>query len=967
MLKRDSVRTAVRLALLAGTAAALGATPVVAQVEEPIAEVVVTGSRIVRPGLETPIPIMAVGQDEFDNRGMRNFADLATSLPQFTPAFGSSRTQSTFSGVAASGLNQANLRNLGAVRSVVLINGRRVPGGTSTNTAVDFNTIPTANIERIETLTGGASAIYGADAVAGVINLITRRDFEGIEIGASYGESGEGDNQNPSAHLMVGGAFGDRGHGLLTLQYDRQGRVSCADRYVCAEDFLWLNPDTQIRGPNAYSGVGLAGTFFTPDGLAITRRNGSFVDEQGQLIQFSTPIDGYNRNAVRDLAIPTTRIMVAAQGDYEVTDGMRAFAELNYGQAEIESQFEGHPFQSNQPGSLFGGGPGIAGLQPSIPIDNPFVPAPLRAQILAEDPDATEITWWQRFAFNNRGATSTRESVRAVVGFNGEFDSLAGFGSDWHWEVHYVYGRTDVNLGTDGLVGTDRLYYGLRVEPDPDNPGAFRCSDPAARATGCIPINPFADYTQEMLDYLIVSASSTGRSELENIVGYLGGSLFELPAGPLSAVLGVEYRRFSGFLDYDNVINKGLATGNQIQDVDFAAIHTREAFVETVVPIVRDLPFARAVNLEAAYRRSESDGSTEYGTWKYGGDWAPIDELRIRAMRARSVRTPVPGELSGIGQTFGVVQDPCTVARRNANPTRAANCAADGVPADYNPGQIIEQGVAGLTGGNPDLEPEVATTLTYGFVWTPSFAPGLAITVDRFQLEIDEIIASVSRQTALNMCYDTVDRQFCDVVTRGSHVLLPGADYVLESVNEQLQNVASMDIRGVDVSADYAFDLGGQRDLGRLSLSALITFYDKAEQVPLPGDDPLDLLGAAGGSTIDQGYVRRTANANIGWMRGGLTANWNMRYIGKADMSPDSAEAGFPKIGSHVYHNLRAGYTFDRGMFENTEVYVGINNVFDKEPPFFASGTAGTQALDTIPGYYDIFGRSYFAGTRIRF
>src|SRR5690606_20068963 len=149
---------------------------------------------------------------------------------------------STFSGVAASGLNQANLRNLGAVRSVVLINGRRVPGGTSTNTAVDFNTIPTANIERIETLTGGASAIYGADAVAGVINLITRRDFEGIEIGASYGESGEGDNQNPSAHLMVGGAFGDRGHGLLTLQYDRQGRVSCADRYVCAEDFLWLNP-----------------------------------------------------------------------------------------------------------------------------------------------------------------------------------------------------------------------------------------------------------------------------------------------------------------------------------------------------------------------------------------------------------------------------------------------------------------------------------------------------------------------------------------------------------------------------------------------------------------------------------------------------------------------------------------------------------------------------------------------------
>jgi iron complex outermembrane receptor protein len=974
MTRDKNIARAVRHALwMSAVAAAATSLPVQAQETDDAQTVVVTGSRIVRPEIEASVPVLAVDPATLLNQGLTNFADVATKLPQFTPSFGSSRTQSTFSGVATSGLNTVNLRNLGDLRSLVLINGRRVPGGTSTSTAVDFNTIPTANIERIEITTGGGSAVYGADAVSGVVNIITKRNFEGVEIGASYGASSEDDNQNPAAHILIGGPLGDRGHGMLTLEYNKQGRVRCADRYICAEDFLWLSPDQVIRGPSAYSGVGLNGTFFI-DGVGYTRRGDSFTDANGDLIRFTTAIDGYNRNGQRDIAIPTTRILMAAQGEYELGAGTSLFAEINYGQAEIDSAFEAHPFQSQADGSLFGGGPGVSGVQASIPLNNPFIPQALRDAWAAAnpgyDPNVDEMTWWQRFAwFNNRGARNERETTRVVFGIRGDLPSLGSVGKDWSWELSHVYGRTSVNLNTEGLVGTDRLYHGLRVEEDPDAPGTYRCIDPGARATGCVPINPFAPYTQEMLDYLNVSASSNGVSELQNTVATLSGTLFELPAGGVQTAIGAEYRSFSGFLDHDTVINKSLATGNQIGDIDYVKRTSREAFVEAVVPVVKDLPFARAINVEAAYRRANTDGADEYGTWQYGGDWSPIDGLRVRAMRARAVRTPVPGELSGIGQTFGVVQDPCTAARRNQNATRAANCLADGVPEDYAPGQIIEQSVGGLSGGNPDLKPEVGTTLVYGFVWTPSFAPDLSLSIDRFDINIKDIITTVERQTALNLCYDTVDRQFCNVVERGTHPLLPGANYVLDSVNEQNLNVAEQDVTGFDIQARYSFSLGDvlgrSSDLGRLNLSSLITIYDKARKVALPGEAPIDMLDAAGGSTGDlgQGFIRKQAVFDIGYELRNFRANWHTRWIGRTDMSPSSSEDGFPEIGSHMYHDLFLAYTFTQG----TKLYAGVTNVFDKEPPFFASGTSGTQALDTIPGYYDVFGRSWYTGFTLKF
>jgi outer membrane receptor protein involved in Fe transport len=968
---------AIRAVLMSCAVSAAAVLPAQAADEDQIAEVVVTGSRIARPNLESVTPVLAIGQQEMATLGMENFADMAASLPQFSPAFGASRTQSTFSGAAASGLNQVNLRNLAALRTVVLLNGRRLPGGTSTSTAVDFNTIPTANIERIEVLTGGAAAIYGADAVAGVINVITNKNFNGFEIGASYGVTEEGDNDNPSGHLMAGGDFAEGGHAQLTIQYDKQGRVKCSDRYLCSEDFFWNNPaNPPLRGPAAYSAVGLNAQFFIPGDTrgAVTSRNGSFTDANGQLIRFSTPVDGYNRNAARDIAIPTDRLLFMAEVDYDLSESVSAFAEVNYGQAETDSEFEGHPFQSASAGSLVGGGPGVAGLQASIPMNNPFVPASIfnawRAANPTADPAATQMTWAQRFNFFGlRGASNDRESIRGTAGFKGDFDAIAGFGDNWHWEVSHVYGRTNVDSRTEGFVGTDRLYNGLRIQQVPGQPaGTYQCADPAARALGCVPINPFAPYTQEMIDYLTLAAGQRGKSELQDTIAFVSGDLFTLPAGPLQAALGVERRTFEGNLDYDESIQQGLVTGNQILDTPLAKIDTEEAFIETRVPLLADKPFVHALEIEGAYRRSTSEyveRSEEYGTWKYGGAWAPMDGLRFRVMRARSVRVPTPGELGGGGQTFGVVNDPCTVARRNANATRAANCAADGVPASYAPPTNVEQSVAGFQVGNPDLAPEEATTLTYGVVWTPSFVANLTLTVDRFQIEVDKFVNLFGRQSIANACYDTPDRQFCDLLTRGANPFVPGAGYVLNAVNDTTANLSVYDISGIDVEVNYRFNIadafGSGGDFGGLAVAVRGTFYDKAETVPQPGAAKVDLLGFAGGSTTDQGFLRRQIITDLNYQLGQLSASWNVRHIGSTKMSPFAT--GFPEIGSHTYHNARFGFS----LFENSEVFLGVTNVFDKQPPFFASGTSGTQALDTIPAFYDVFGRSYFAGTKVKF
>ncbi|MDO8408783.1 MAG: TonB-dependent receptor [Phenylobacterium sp.] len=944
--------------------AVMAVSPAAAQQVAEVEELVVTGSRIVRPNLVEAAPVQVVGREKLEQQGLENISDVLVSLPQFSASFGASRTQSTFSGTTSSGLNVINLRNLGSSRSLVLINGRRAPSGTIFSNAVDLNTIPSANISRIDVITGGASAIYGADAVSGVVNIITDTNFEGVEMGFSYGEALDNhDNQNPSAFVRFGGNF-DGGHAGLTLQYDYQGLVSCADRYICAEDFFWSPPGAPVRGPAARSGVPESGRYFV-DGVAP-----SYTYINGAVVPFAVATHGYNRNAARTLAIPTERVMLAADADFAITDRITAFAELNYGSSQTNGPFEAHPFQSN--GDL------VSGLiEPSIPTDNPFLPADLRALALANGD--SEITWWQRFSgLGDRGSNNLRQTIRGVVGLRGDFDTIGGFGSDWNWEASYVWGRTTFDGQSNGLVARDALYAGLRVQPIAGAPGTYECVDPLARAQGCVPINPFDGYSAEEQAWLVRSGGVNSRSELENGLVFLSGSIVDLPAGPLQIAVGAESRRTTSYEDYSTEINLGTTTGNQISDSPETSFKTDEFFLETTVPILRDLPFARELNVEAAYRWSDGSDVGTYDTWKYGGDWSPVSGLRFRAMKNRAVRAPVLGEVTGVSQTFGTIADPCINWASNSNATLRSNCQAAGVPGNYNPPLTVQQGVSGFVGGNPDLKPEVADTLTYGLVFQassfdfmPTWSRDLTISVDRFEIELEGVINTVGRQNIAQLCYTSEAGArdiFCNQITRGSDPAVPGANYVLTDVNDQVQNIASLEIAGVDLEVNYGLMIGdifaGAERWGSLNLNSVWTFYDKAEQTPYPGGDVLDLLGAAGGSTSDQGWLKRQGNTTLSWAMGPVRSSWTVRYIGKTKSAPEDLFGdSIVDIKAKVYSDFQVRWA----ATDNIETYLGMNNVFDEEPPFFPTSQAGTQALDTVPAYYDVFGRQAYAGVKLRF
>jgi iron complex outermembrane recepter protein len=925
-----------------------------------VSEIVVTGSRLPRVNIDAPTPVQVVGQERLQAQGFENITDILTTLPQFAPSYGTSRTQSTFSGAVSSGLNLTNLRQLGTDRSLTLLNGRRVPAGDVTGSAVDFNLLPSANISRIETITGGASAVYGADAVAGVINVITDTDFTGIEIGASYGAAvANWDNINPSAFIRGGMNLGDRGHIGATLQYDYQGKVSCRDRYLCAEDFAWNPPGAPNRSPTARSGVTPGGRFLVGAGNGLPA--GDFTFDNGQLVTFSTALYGYNRNAQRTLAIPTERILFAADADFEIASGVTAFAELNYATAETDAPFEGHPFQSSSDTLP-------NGLEPSIPINNPFIPANLRARALAAGD--TELTWFQRFdALGARGAINKRELSRVVAGFKGDHDNLFGFGSDWTWELSYTYGKTKLENQTQGLVNLGNLYNGLRVIP---SGGTFVCADPAARAAGCVPVNPFDGYSADEQRYLVQSASIDAEQTLSNGLAYIGGSLFNLPAGPLRVGVGAETREVSAYVDYDQGTNLGIVTGNRIFDNPEVTFKTNEAFVETRVPILADVPFAQSLNLEGAFRWSDSELFGRYNTWNVGGDWSPIGGVRMRIMRAKAVRAPILDEINGGGETAGTVEDPCLATQRNANGARAAYCTSLGLPANYNPPLVVQQNVQGDEVGNPNLEPEEANTLTYGVVFnfndwegSPSWLRALTVSVDRFQIEIDDVIKLAGRQGIANLCADLgPGNTYCQLVTRGPDPLVQGTSGVLQAVNDSYANLGKYDVRGIDVQIGYGFEVGGligsPNDFGRFDMVLAASFLDRAK---LTSDGTTqNLLGYAGGDTETRGFLRRQANLAVNYRRSQLGVNWNMRYIPTTKQSPFEA-VGTPRIRDYLYHDLQVNYD----VRENARIYLGVNNVFDEEPPFFGTSYSGTQALDTVPAYYDIFGRQLYAGFRAKF
>lgn len=501
-MKGNSIKThLLATSVIAGLMSAALAAPAVAQdADEDEARqetVLVTGSRIARTDLLAASPVNTVNAEAIEIAGATNVQDILNELPATgVPALTDTNSNFTLNG---GGVNLVNLRNLGSDRTLVLVNGRRHVGGVAGSPAVDVNMIPSTLIERVDVVTGGASAVYGSEAVAGVINIIYKDDFEGVEVNARYGDSFEGGGREEDLNVTIGSAFADgRGHATFFGGVSNSGILRATDREIS-------------EGDAVNSSFGPFGSFQIPGGGFITLdRDTGLFDKP-----FVNAEDGFDRNAVRLNRVPTERIQFASNIDYQVNDYVNVFGELSYNQVESFQQLE--PTIIGQFISV-GSVPNV-----NMPVDNPFLPAELRAAILAADPMATEVTFRRRFTeLGPRTTDQQRQTFRYVMGLEGTApESMGGF----DWEVYYQNGRQTQDRVNGGIANTLNVFNALRAEPD--GMGGFQCVDEISRSLGCVPVNFFGAGTVsgDALDFINVTAQTTSRAEQEVFAATITGEI----------------------------------------------------------------------------------------------------------------------------------------------------------------------------------------------------------------------------------------------------------------------------------------------------------------------------------------------------------------------------------------------------------------------------------------------------------
>jgi iron complex outermembrane recepter protein len=947
MLKNLLVRRAVRHALVASTFVTACATAQAA--EEPIAEIVVTGSRIARPDIEASTPVQVLSGQAIDMQGSQNVSDILAELPAVgTP--GLSRTNSNFL-TSSNGVSTVNLRNMEDQRTLVLINGRRVVSGVGGTSIVDVNNIPTDLIESVQVLTGGASAVYGSEAVAGVVNFILKDDYEGLNVRAQTGASAEGDAERHLFSVTGGINIGDRGNITGNVQYDRDFGLRSRNRAISANDIP------------ARSG-------FPPQGLFPLVSDWTFGPDNVLKNTFDVATDGFNRNAERYIATPLERTLVTLLGNYELTDSVQLFAEGSYSRMESNSSLE--PLATDNSDAVLPDGTVLQGLS----RDNPFIPAPILAEMDALAAATGEEVFLPMIKRMNgvfdRSNQNERDFYRAVVGLSGDF------GNDWHWDAYYNRSQTKEATASETAL-RDRYFHALDAIADPTT-GQPICRDAAARAAGCAPFNPFGfnSVSQEAADYITaggIKDTFDAKVDQEVIAANITGPVFELPAGAVRIAAGVEYREERSEEIFSPETQAGNTMGNALTNT-VGEYDVKEAYIEAVVPLLTDLPFARSWDFEAAYRLGDYSTVGSVDSWKAGTTWAPIDDVRFRAVYSVATRAPNIGELfAGPNQTFVTVPDPCEQAVNEAGPVGDYCRSIPGIAQQiattggfaYTLGD--EQSMEGLNLSNPEVQEEQAKTWTVGVVLTPQALRNFTMSIDWFQIKVDDAINLVSRDYILTTCVNSLGTDpLCNRITREQvGTPRPRTPGTVFSIDTLPLNAASLETSGVDVALGYALEFAGAQ---RLGVALAYTYLDKLtlqQQPNLPAEDQKGQLDGPG--RLGAGFEHR-ANLGLNYSWDRFSASWRMNYL--SDIK-DTLEENGPtvppnvnEIGSVVYHDVQARFEF--GPDREYAVYAGADNVFDKKPPVLGqdaqSEITGTEtAADT----YDPFGRMWYAGVEVTF
>ncbi|WP_160154722.1 TonB-dependent receptor domain-containing protein [Microbulbifer sp. ALW1] len=866
--------------------------------QKQIEEVNVTGTRIKRADIEGVGPVTVLDEASIEASGSSSLEVLLQSLPS-AAGFGGNQTNAYWTSNGY-GTAQINLRGLGTNRTLVMVNGRRVVnGGTGANSSVDLSMIPMSLVSSIEVLKDGASATYGADAVAGVVNLITKKEFDGLEIEGKYGQTALGDGEETVLDLTWG-VSGDRGNLMVNMSYQDNQASPLDARVPCP-----LNDDSECSGSSSTIGgrATLPAGAVLADGTVLTENtrinfnqdpngDGNFYERYDGLKH------GFNYNPYFNAVQPIERFSFTTLGNYEISESATLFTELMYTNR-----------QSGQPAS-----PGsLADIAYSA--DHPT------------NPTGSDFVLERRRLLEN-GARDFYQEVdtwRVVTGIEGDIND------NWGYDVALNWGR---NTATDGIANNINMQrVGETLDTSLCGMNGIPCGDYLG----------YGDVTGEVLDYIVFSQEGTGGNEQKSVSANINGSLMELPAGTLGFAAGVEWREDSGWRQPDSLVQAGYALGNQ-EDPISGSTESREVYAEVLVPLLADMPLVQSLDMDLAVRYSDYDLFEGEDTYKAGLNWQVNDMLKVRGTMTTAFRVPnIPELFGGVSEGNLTTTDPCSdYASLDPSSTLYQNCQAAGVPLNYS-----QLGTTILTdrGGNPDLTPESAETFTLGVVLQP--LDGLSLTVDYFDIEIDDAIREVSGSTKLAMCYESagLSHAFCAPDQHTRNPVNGDVNYL----STQKFNTGNEVMQGIDFGALYDFDMFGLSHTADFKASYLKEY----ETTAFDGDEPFVLDGFIGSG--NGGFPHWRANASLTTRGNQWSSTYSVRMIGEGD--DFNADSG---IGSSMpnifYHNVQFNYDMNDAL----RMSVGIDNLFDQEAPRVASWTDGNT--DTMT--YDLAGmRSYLRMT----
>ncbi len=947
----------------------------VAQGQESLGRVEVTGSRIRSPNAESAAPVQVITAAEIEASGSTNVQDLLLRNPgTAVPSF--SRTNSNFQS-SSFGVATIGLRNLGTGRTLVLINGRRVVAGIPGESAVDLNTIPTQFVERIELLTGGASAAYGSDAIAGVINIILKKDITGVQFDLRTGQSGHGDDKRTELGLTLGRSLAEgRGNLSAHLGYSRQGIVRSADRDLSAVDqastgaAVTGNPADFFRITRPfYSSVAPQGRFFVGNGSGSQSRT---YDRNGSIIGWSAngsatlPASGFDRSPYRTIALPTDRFLFSSNGHLEVAAGHRIFLEATYASTRATSELEPLPLDSDK---VFPATQGRFAAESRVAgalVRNPNVPAAMLALMQDTDGDGLrDYRFTRRLSeIGSRRNTADRDMLRVVTGVEGELNR------GWDYRSYVANGLSRESQAGTGLVSLAHVRNALDAVPEPGNPAGV-CRDATARAQGCVPLDVFGRNSITPAAAAYIGAPSTFSSQVRQTLvgGSISGSPFQLTqAGPVDVAVGVEYRREASSSESDILTQTGQNAGNAVPNTR-GGFHVREVYGEMKVPVLRNLRFARSLGLSAAVR--VADYSTVGDTLSYntGLEWAANEVVKVRGSYALSTRAPDARELfAPPSQTYPAgLSDPCEGVTATSTQAAAAACRAHaGVAANiaangaFTLNQQDFQGVSGFDRGNPRLSEEKGRSRTLGLVVTPrgrGILSNVVLTADYFDITVDDAVILMPRQFALNQCY-AGNGGLCRFITRRTTGIGANSAGSLAFVDSETVNGAELSTRGVDLTAATSHRIARGVFSGSISWTHVLDGY----VIPVAGLQKDHFVGEVG-SAKDKLALR------LGYEIGAFSVATQIAHVGKSSLDDQylleyGLDRDSVRVPSRTYVDLSVRYRLTR----STEVYGGIDNAFDTRPVVLPTGLPGNDAgTETNAGTYDAIGRRYHVGLRMRF